>query len=119
VLAAEFYCESQECKALATIGGAAGAMGLAFFERKFSRDDETDADRIGQIYMAKAGYDPAEAIEVWERMAQATGGDGGPEFMSTHPSNENRKQRLSQWLPETKSLYEKASQQHGIGENIF
>ena len=119
VLAAEFYCESQECKALATIGGAAGAMGLAFFERKFSRDDETDADRIGQIYMAKAGYDPAEAIEVWERMAQATGGDGGPEFMSTHPSNENRKQRLSQWLPETKSLYKKASQQHGIGENIF
>jgi predicted Zn-dependent protease len=119
VLAAEFYCESQECKALATIGGATGAMGLAFFERKFSRDDETDADRIGQIYMAKAGYDPAEAIEVWERMAQATGGNGGPEFMSTHPSNENRKQRLSQWLSETKPHYEKASQQHGIGENIF
>ena len=119
VLAAEFYCESQECKALATIGGAAGAMGLAFFERKFSRDDETDADRIGQIYMAKAGYDPAEAIEVWERMAQATGGDGGPEFMSTHPSNKNRKQRLSQWLSETKPLYEKAPQKYGIGETIF
>jgi predicted Zn-dependent protease len=94
-------------------------MGLAFFERKFSRDDETDADRIGQIYMAKAGYDPAEAIEVWERMAKATGGKGGPEFMSTHPSNENRKQQLSQWLSETKSLYEKAPQKHGIGETIF
>ena len=74
---------------------------------------------IGQIYMAKAGYDPAEAIEVWERMANATGGEGGPEFMSTHPSNENRKQRLSQWLSETKSLYEKAPQKHGIGETIF
>jgi predicted Zn-dependent protease len=119
VLAAEFYCESKECKTLATIGGAASAMGLAFFQRKFSRDDETDADRVGQVYMAKAGYDPAEAIEVWERMAQATGGGDGPEFMSTHPSNENRKQRLSKWLPETKTLYEKALHKHGIGENIF
>ena len=119
VLAAEFYCESQECKALATVGGAAGAMGLAFFERKFSRDDETDADRVGQIYMAKAGYDPVAAIAVWERMAQATGGGDSPEFMSTHPSNKNRKQRLSQWLSETKSLYEKAPQKYGIGETIF
>ena len=52
-------------------------------------------------------------------MDGSKGGGGGPEFMSTHPSNKNRKQRLSQWLSETKSLYEKAPQKYGIGETIF
>ncbi len=94
-------------------------MGLAFFERKFSRDDETDADRIGQIYMAKAGYDPAEAIEVWERMARRQVAEVVQNLCLPTPSNENRKQRLSQWLSETKPLYEKAPQKYGIGETIF
>jgi predicted Zn-dependent protease len=118
-VASEFYCQTEQCKLLAKVGGAAGALGVAFFDRKFGRDDETDADRWGQIYMARAGYDPAEAIKVWERMAAATGGGGGPEFMSTHPSNENRRNRLSQWLPETRSIYEKAPKKYGVGEKLF
>ncbi len=118
VVAAEAYCQSEQCKTLAKVGGAAGALGLAFFQRKYSRDDETDADRYGQIYMARAGYDPAEASRVWDRMAKATGGGGGPEFMSTHPSHENRKKRLSEWLPETRALYQKAPKQYGLGEKL-
>lgn len=69
----------------------------------FSREHELEADRIGQIYMAKAGYDPAEAIAVWERMA-ANSGKSNLEFASTHPANETRQQMLRRWLPEA-NLY--------------
>lgn len=69
----------------------------------FSREHELEADRIGQIYMAKAGYDPAEAIAVWERMA-ASSGKSKFEFASTHPANETRQQMLTRWLPEA-NLY--------------
>lgn len=70
----------------------------------FSRKHESEADRIGQIYMAKAGYDPAEAVAVWVRMA-ANSNKSSMEFTSTHPTNETRQEQLRQWLPEAALYY--------------
>lgn len=69
----------------------------------FSRSHETEADRIGLQIMAIAGYDPAEAAELWKRMKAKSGGQAPPEFMSTHPSNDTRIQNLTAWAPAAKA----------------
>lgn len=71
----------------------------------FSRKQEAEADRIGLIYMAKAGYDPREAIPFWERMG-AAGGGSPPEFLSTHPGYRTRIKNLRRWMPEAMEYYE-------------
>jgi predicted Zn-dependent protease len=65
----------------------------------FGRQMESEADRIGLITMARAGYDPREAIAFWERMERRSG-PRPPEFLSTHPSHETRIQRLRERMPE-------------------
>jgi len=75
--------------------------------RPFGRDQESEADEIGLVYMARAGYDPREAIAFWERM-ESTGGGGPPEFLSTHPSHETRVQRLTAKLPEALEIWRAA-----------
>jgi len=70
----------------------------------FSREHESEADRIGLLYMAKAGYDPAEAIALWERMEAASGGARW-EFLSTHPSPATRRDQIRAWLPEANLYY--------------
>lgn len=78
---------------------AALGLGLQYgILMPFSRTHESEADRIGQIYMAKAGYDPTEAIAVWERMERVSG-KSKFEFLSTHPANDVRKKQLTEWLP--------------------
>lgn len=71
----------------------------------FSRKQEAEADRIGLIYMAKAGYDPREAIPFWERMG-AAGRGAPPEFLSTHPGYRTRIKNLRRWMPEALEYYE-------------
>ncbi|MBL8692464.1 MAG: M48 family metallopeptidase [Planctomycetes bacterium] len=71
----------------------------------FSRSHESEADHIGLILMAKAGYDPSEAPKFWERMAKMAGGGGTPEFLSTHPSHETRIKDLQGWIPEAMKYY--------------
>jgi Zn-dependent protease with chaperone function len=72
----------------------------------FSRSQETEADRIGLILMAKAGYDPRVALEVWERMEKKEGGKGAPpEFLSTHPGYQTRTQQLRTFMPEALTYY--------------
>ncbi|MGH7826000.1 MAG: M48 family metallopeptidase [Candidatus Binatia bacterium] len=72
----------------------------------FSRSQETEADRIGLILMAKAGYDPRVALQVWERMEKQEGGQGAPpEFLSTHPGYETRTQQLRKFMPEALAHY--------------
>jgi len=71
----------------------------------FGRRQESEADRIGMILMAKAGYDPREALAFWERMS-AVGGAAPPEFLSTHPSGQTRINQIKQWLPEVMPIYE-------------
>lgn len=69
------------------------------------RSQESEADHIGLILMAKAGYDPREAIPFWQRMKAASSGQKPPEFLSTHPSDETRIQKIREELPEALTYY--------------
>jgi predicted Zn-dependent protease len=73
----------------------------------FSREHESEADHLGLVFMAMAGYDPNAAVAFWERMAAASGGEKPPEFMSTHPSDETRIQQIRANLPEAMTYYRK------------
>jgi predicted Zn-dependent protease len=70
----------------------------------YSREHEKEADKLGLIFMAMAGYDPSSAIEFWERMAEA-GGSKPPEFLSTHPSDASRIAEMKRNLPEAMKYY--------------
>lgn len=70
-----------------------------------SRMQESEADKLGLIFMSMAGYNPEEAIPFWQRMAANNKGGKLPEFLSTHPSNEIRIKKLSALIPEIKSTY--------------
>jgi predicted Zn-dependent protease len=72
----------------------------------FSREHELEADKLGLIFMAMAGYDPQTAIAFWERMA-ASGGSKPPEFLSTHPSDATRISKIKSALPEAMKYYQK------------
>lgn len=74
----------------------------------FSREHESEADYIGLLLAAQAGYDPQEAVRVWERM-ERTGGEQPPEFLSTHPSHGTRIAQLQRWMPEALRQYERAA----------
>lgn len=73
----------------------------------FSRLHESEADKMGLIFMAMAGYDPREAPKFWERMAAKSGGSAPPEFMSTHPSHDTRIEDLNAQIPEAMKYYKK------------
>ncbi len=81
------------------IGSTVGGM------LPFSRKHELEADKLGLIYAALAGYNPQEAIPLWERMAKAGGGQKPPEFLSTHPAEETRIQKLKEMMPEALKYY--------------
>jgi metalloendopeptidase OMA1, mitochondrial len=71
----------------------------------FNRRQESEADHIGLILMAKAGYDPREGIPFWQRMAEAKGGSAPPPFLSTHPSDKQRIEKIKELLPEALKYY--------------
>ena len=73
----------------------------------FSRTHESEADRLGLVFMAMAGYNPNAAVDFWTRMAANSGGGAPPEFLSTHPSNETRIADIKKHLPEALSYYKK------------
>jgi predicted Zn-dependent protease len=73
----------------------------------FSRANELEADRLGLIYSAMAGYDPREAVDLWKRMEAAGGGNKPPEFLSTHPAEGNRIKQIEKLLPEAMEIYNK------------
>lgn len=72
----------------------------------FSRKHESEADKIGLILMAKAGYDPRAAVSFWERMAKHSEGKKPPPFLSTHPSDAQRVENIKEWLPEALTHYQ-------------
>lgn len=72
----------------------------------FSRSNELEADKLGLIYAALAGYDPRESIPLWKRMASAGGGQKPPEWLSTHPAEANRIVQLEKMMPQVLPLYE-------------
>ena len=71
----------------------------------WSRGQESEADHLGLVYMAKAGYHPSAARDLWVRMGQASGGSGQPEFLSTHPSEATRIKQIEGWIPEALKHY--------------
>lgn len=85
--------------------GIALAYGIGV-ELPFGRGQESEADHLGLILMAKAGYDPRAAIGLWERMAAGQRGGGSPEFLSTHPSGTTRIKQIQGWLPEALQYYQ-------------
>jgi len=76
----------------------------------YSRLHESEADHLGLIFMAMAGYDPHNAVVFWERMAEGKGGQAPPEFMSTHPADETRIRKIKELIPEVMPYYEKSRQ---------
>ncbi len=118
VIGGQLLCKTEQCRLLTGLGGAAAGLAITFFDRKFSRGDETEADKVGQIFMAKAGYDPSESIQLWQRMNAAKGGAAPPEFMSTHPADATRQGNLRGWLAEAQAAYDRAPQKYGIGAPI-
>lgn len=94
--------------ALGQLGMQAMGLGVqAGVLLPFSRKHESEADYVGVLLAADAGYDPREAIHIWERMAAASG-DSPPEFFSTHPANETRIADLKEWMPEAMPIYQRA-----------
>ncbi|ASZ14306.1 M48 family metallopeptidase [Chitinophaga pendula] len=80
------------------VGGPLGLMA-------YSRQNELEADHLGLIFMAMAGYNPQESVPFWERMAKAGGGNKPPELLSTHPSDQRRISQLQQLMPEAMKYY--------------
>lgn len=75
----------------------------------YSRKHETEADKIGLILMAKAGYDPRAAVAFWKRMMEAGKGKGAPELLSTHPSDETRIAALEEFMPIAMDYYNESA----------
>jgi predicted Zn-dependent protease len=73
----------------------------------YSRTQESEADRLGLIFMAMAGYNPSAAIDFWTRMSQSKTGGSPPEFLSTHPSDQKRIANLKEYMPEAMEYYKK------------
>jgi metalloendopeptidase OMA1, mitochondrial len=117
---AEHVAERIERQHLTAIAAAIVAGGVAFTPAQyvrvmalvnagaalpFSRSQESEADHIGLVYMARAGYDPRQAVAFWKRMLRASKGKEPPEFLSDHPSDAHRVERVEAWLPEAERAY--------------
>ena len=83
--------------------GASSQLGVL----KYSRTHETEADKMGLIFMAMAGYQPEAAVGFWQRMSQASQGNKPPEILSTHPSDDRRIADIQAFLPEAMKYYKK------------
>jgi predicted Zn-dependent protease len=107
--------EEEKQKIVLAAYGAAAEYGVIL---PYSRKHEMEADQIGIMLMAKAGYDPSEAPVFWERFAGAKTGAAPMEWMSTHPSDSTRSAALRELLPQAMEYYEKASEKVGLGESV-
>jgi predicted Zn-dependent protease len=85
--------------------GAGAQVGVLL---PWGRAQESEADHVGMILMAKAGYDPRAALDLWKRMGEAAKGQRPPEFLSTHPAEATRIQQIEGWLPEALTYYRPA-----------
>jgi predicted Zn-dependent protease len=90
-------------QAVTSLLGAGASVGVLL---PWGRAQESEADHLGLIYMAKAGYDPRAARDLWQRMDEASkGASRPPEFLSTHPLPTTRIRQIEAWLPEAMGYY--------------
>lgn len=94
---------------LGQIGDLAANVGTQLLTLKYSRDDENEADLVGLELAARGGYNPEASVSLWDKMAQAAAGSGGPAFLSSHPSSPERMRNLQKNIPRVRGLYEQAS----------
>lgn len=105
-------------------GGAGGQMAMAALGLgaqvgillPYTRGQESEADVLGLRLMARAGFDPRAAVALWRNMAKASSGNAPPQFLSTHPSNQNRIQELQSRIPNVMPTYKQA-RAHGLTPN--
>lgn len=96
--------DPQTVRSVTSLLGAGAAVGLLL---PWSRNQELEADHLGLVYMAKAGYHPSAARDLWVRMMEARRGQSRPpEFLSTHPSPETRIRQIEAWIPEALRHYQ-------------
>ena len=88
------------------LAGAVAQQGFSFANLRYSRDNETEADHIGLIFAAMAGYDPREAVPFWQRMAAQSGSNNSSDMFSDHPSDAKRIAAIQQWMPTAMKYYE-------------
>ena len=99
---------SADPKVQALMGVAYPAIAQVGVMLPYGRKQESEADHIGLIYMARAGYNPQAAVEFWQRFAafnDERGASGGPAFLRTHPVDEVRVEQLREWMPEAMAEY--------------
>lgn len=87
---------------MASLLGAGAQLGVLL---PFSRTQESEADKMGLMYMAEAGFNPTASVTLWTKMAQQ-GGKSGPEFLQTHPSSSSRVHQFEQWMPDAEATYQ-------------
>lgn len=93
---------------LQNIAGTVFGLGAQGASAKYSRNHESEADHLGIIFAAMAGYNPDAAVTFWQRMSAATGG-GSTSWLSTHPSDATRIKQIQGWLPEARQYYNSGS----------
>ncbi len=108
VLAGEPTREKQQLLGLLGLGAQVGIL------LPYGRGQESESDLLGLVYMASAGFDPRQSVNLWQNMAKASGGKSPPELLSTHPSHSTRINDLNKAMPNAMIIYEKAKAQ---GEN--
>ncbi|MGN6543930.1 MAG: M48 family metallopeptidase [Aureliella sp.] len=113
-----FVMRNQEQASRDIVMRAYGLGSQYGFLLPYSRKHELEADKIGLMLMAQAGYDPSEAPRFWKRFGGAAQGAKPAEFMSTHPSDEHRATDLERQLPQALQYYASAPSQVGLGETI-
>lgn len=103
-LSAAIHDKPEETKAIYMAAFGVGSQ--VGFVLPYSRTHETEADKMGLVFMAMAGYNPNASVSFWERMASG-GGQKPPEFLSTHPADATRISNLQKYMPEAMKYYKK------------
>ena len=114
-----YLMRNQEKVQQARVLHAYGVASKYGFMLPYSRKHEMEADHMGLIMMAQAGYDPREAPRFWDRFAASHPGQSPPEFLSTHPADERRETELQNLLAQALPHYQQAPERFGLGESLF
>lgn len=115
LLGGAIYAEAKGDDDLALALGAGFLVYQGLILPRYSRTDESEADAVGLMYMAKAGFDPRAAIRVWQRAAERENDPGLLALFSSHPTNKTRKKALETMLPEAMEAYRQATGRYPEG----